>query len=256
MNLKHKPDGKVAIVTGAARGIGLAIASRLASDGYKTVLLDRDPAVTQAAGALQQAGHAVRSLQIDISDEASVLALPQALSDWWPLLAVLVNNAGISPKHDGKKREVIDMPLEEWRRVLDVNLTGTFLMTKACLPIMKENGWGRIVMITSQSARTRTPVPGAHYSATKSGMTGLARVLAGEVAAFGITVNCVAPGRIESEMTAAVGGDVNARLAATVPAGRMGRPEEVAATVAFLVSPDASYSTGAIIDVNGGSFMP
>lgn len=247
---------KVALVTGAARGIGLAIASRLASEGYQTVLLDRDPAVMQAAAVLQQAGHAVRGIEIDIASETQVLALPQALADWWPKVAILVNNAGISPKHNGKKHEVIDMPLEEWRRVLDINLTGSFLMSRLCLPAMKANNWGRIVMITSQAARTRTPVPGAHYSASKSGMTGLARVMAGEVAPFGITVNCVAPGRIESEMTAAVGAEVNARHAANVPLGRMGRADEVAGTVAFLASEDAGYSTGAIIDVNGGNFMP
>lgn len=251
----HSND-KVALVTGAARGIGLAITSRLASDGYRTVLLDRDPGVAQAASALQQSGHDVRSLEIDITDEAALLALPGALGDWWPKVAILVNNAGISPKHEGKKRLVIDMPVEEWRRVLEVNMTGTFMMTKACLPPMMANGWGRIVMITSQAARTRTPVPGAHYQATKSGMTGLARALAGEVASYGITVNCVAPGRVESEMTAAVDPAVNARLAELIPVGRMGKPEEVAGTVAFLVSTDASYSTGAVIDVNGGNFMP
>src|SRR5690606_28755554 len=108
-------------------------------------------------------------------------SLPQACRDWWPQLAIVVNNAGISPKHQGRKRDVLDMPIEEWRRVLDVNLTGTFLVTQTCLPTLVAAGWGRIIMITSQAARTRTPVPGAHYSATKSGMTGLARVLAGEV---------------------------------------------------------------------------
>jgi 3-oxoacyl-[acyl-carrier protein] reductase len=243
MNLSDK----VALITGAARGIGMAIATRLAREGYKVVMLDLNPQIEQAAQALEVAGYEVRPLRLDISDEAAVLTLPERLGDWWPKLAILVNNAGISPKHEGKK---------EWRRVLDVNLTGTFLITKICLPILKSQGWGRIVMITSQAARTRTPVPGAHYSATKSGMTGFARVLAGEVARFGITVNCVAPGRIESDMTAAVGGEVNAQHAASIPAGRMGRAEEVAAAVAYLVSEDASYSTGAIIDVNGGSFMP
>jgi 3-oxoacyl-[acyl-carrier protein] reductase len=249
-------NDKVALVTGAARGIGKAIAARLAREGHKTVMLDLNPEIEQAARSLQDAGYPVRPLCLDITDEAAVRALPDRLGDWWPQLAILVNNAGISPKHEGKKREVADMSLDEWRRVLEVNLTGTFLITKTCLPVLKSRGWGRIIMITSQAARTRTPVPGAHYAATKSGMTGFARVLAAEVASFGVTVNCVAPGRIESNMTAAVGSDVNAKHAASIPAGRLGRAEEVAAAVAFLASQDAGYSTGAIIDVNGGSFMP
>jgi 3-oxoacyl-[acyl-carrier protein] reductase len=249
-------DAKVALVTGAARGLGAAIAARLARDGHKIVLVDTNPEVQRTAGMLGEAGHQARAFCLDISDETSVRSLPGLLDDWWPELAILVNNAGISPKHEGHKREVADMPLEEWRRVIDVNLTGAFLVTRTCIPALKTHGWGRIVMITSQAARTRTPVPGAHYQASKSGMTGLARVLAAELARFGITVNCVAPGRVESQMTAAVGGDLNAQLAAAIPAGRYGQPEEVAAAVSWFVSRDASYSTGAILDVNGGNFMP
>jgi 3-oxoacyl-[acyl-carrier protein] reductase len=249
-------DGKVALVTGAARGLGLAIAQRLARDGYKLALVDLDPAVEDAARALCAAGGEARAIDLDIADEAAVSTLPDRLGHWWPQLAVLVNNAGISPKHEGRKREVADMALDEWRRVIDVNLTGTFLVTRACIPALKRHGWGRIVMITSQAARTRTPVPGAHYQASKSGMAALARVLAGELARFGITVNCVAPGRIESEMTGAVAPQVNAQLAAAIPAGRLGQPHEVAAAVSYFASKDASYSTGAIIDVNGGNFMP
>lgn len=140
--------------------------------------------------------------------------------------------------------------------MLDVNLTGTFLVTRTCLPALTSHGWGRIVMITSQAARTRTPVPGAHYAATKAGMTALARVLAAEVAAAGVTVNCVAPGRVKSEMTDGVDSAVNAGHAATIPLGRLGLPEEIAAAVAFLASDAASYLTGATLDANGGSFMP
>lgn len=251
-----KSSDKVALVTGAARGIGAAIAQRLACDGYKVVIVDVNPEIEQVARSMRDAGFPVRSICLDTTDEAAVLTLPQSLGDWWSSLAILVNNAGISPKHDGKKRNVADMSVEEWRRVLDVNLTGTFLVTKTCLPALTSRGWGRIIMITSQAARTRTPVPGAHYSATKAGMTGFARVLAAELAPFGVTVNCVAPGRVESSMTAQVSNEVNAQLAASIPAGRMGRAEEVAAAVAFFASEDASYSTGAVIDVNGGSFMP
>jgi len=246
----------VALVTGAARGIGAAIAARLARDGRKVAMLDADPAVEQAARGLQEKCCRVRPICLDIADRDAVLALPEHMGDWWPHLSILVNNAGISPKHNGRKSAIADMSFEEWRRVLDVNLSGTFLVTQTCLPPLTSHGWGRIIIITSQAARTRTPVPGAHYAATKAGLTGFARVLAAEVAAAGVTVNCVAPGRIESDMTAEAGGELNATLAQAIPLGRYGMAEEVAGAVAFLASGDAGYCTGSIIDVNGGNFMP
>lgn len=246
---------RAALITGAARGIGFAVARRLAREGHPVVLLDSSPDVARSAWELSDAGYAARSLHVDITDEAEVQTLPDRLGDWWTRLAILVNGAGISPKHEGRKRLVAEMPTGEWQRVLAVNLTGSFWVTRACLPSLCAHGWGRIVMITSQAARTRTPVPGAHYAASKAGLTGFARVLAGEVAAQGVTVNCVAPGRIESSMTAAVDSSVNAAHAQTIPAGRLGTAEEVAATVAFLISSDAGYLTGATLDVNGGSFM-
>lgn len=253
---------RVALVTGAARGLGLAIATRLGGAGHPVVLLDADPQVEQGAARLRAAGIDAWALCLDIAVEAQVVALPARLSalgagagGCWERLSILVNNAGISPKHQGRKRLVAEMPTDEWQRVLAINLTGSFLVTRACLPALCARNWGRVVMITSQAARTRTPVPGAHYAASKAGLTAFARVLAGEVAASGVTVNCVAPGRIHSEMTAAIDPQTNAELARMIPLGRLGRPDEVAATVAFLVSDGAGYLTGATLDVNGGNFM-
>ena len=176
--------------------------------------------------------------------------------DWYEHIAVLVNNAGISPKFEGRKRKVTDIPYDEWQQVINVNLTGTFLMSQKLVQPMMENQWGRVVMIASQAARTRTQVPSAHYQASKAAMVALARVLAQEVAPYGITVNSVAPGRIATQMTAQVSGAANADIADATPVGRMGTPQEVAAAVAFLCSPDAAYACGAIIDINGGHFMP
>lgn len=251
-------QGRVALVTGAARGLGYAIAHKLGRLGHPVVLADVNPAVEDSAAQLRQAGIAAQALQLDVADETAVRALPArlaAMGPHWDRLAILVNNAGISPKTQGKKRLVAEMPTDEWQRVMAINLTGAFLVTQTCLPALCAHGWGRIVMVTSQAARTRTPVPGAHYAASKAGLTGLARVLAGEVAYRGVTVNCVAPGRIASDMTAAVDPHTNATLAELIPIGRLGQPEEVAAAVAFLVSDGASYLTGASLDVNGGNFM-
>src|SRR5690606_32111715 len=155
-------------------------------------------------------------------------------------------NAGISPKVNGKKSHVIDMSVDEWNNVMNVNLTGLFLVTRACLQSMCNRGWGRIVMIASQAARTRTVVPGAHYQASKAGTVGFAAVPAGKVPQYGTTVTCVAPGRIESDMTSEVGTETNKNIATTIPAGRMGLPEEVAAAVAYFTSDQANYSIGAI----------
>lgn len=252
---EHSGTKPTALITGAAQGIGLAISKRLIQDGHPVIMTDRSPTIHAAGEALRALGPKVITAELDVSDTEQVLAIAELGGDLWSSLGVLVNNAGISPKHQGLKKKVIDMDLAEWIRVIDTNLTGTFRVIQACLPALIANRWGRIINITSQAARTRTPVPGAHYSASKAGITGLSRVLAGELAADGITVNCVAPGRIESQMTQAVASDTNADLAKQIPIGRLGLPQEVAAAVAFFASLDSTYITGTTLDINGGNFM-
>ncbi|MBD0271971.1 MAG: SDR family oxidoreductase [Acetobacteraceae bacterium] len=247
---------RVALVTGAARGLGAAIAARLAADGHPVVLADVLDEAEHAAAALRAAGHEARAIRLDVSDEAAVAGLPGQVGDWWGRLGVLVNNAGISPKPEGRARRVRETPTEEWRRVLEVNLTGAFLMSRACIPPMAARRWGRIVMVASQAARTKSRIAGAHYAASKSGLLSLARSLAVELGPEGVTANSVAPGRIDTPMARATAAGTNAAFLADTPLGRAGSPEEVAAAVAFLASDDASYLTGAILDVGGGSFMP
>jgi len=168
---------------------------------------------------------------------------------------ILVNNAGISPKHDGRKAPVARMGTEEWQRVLDVNLTGAFLCARACLPGMMERRWGRIVHIASQAGRTRSELSGAHYGASKAGLASLARTLACEVGELGITVNSVAPGRIDTPMAQTVSPEVNERYRAGIPVRRFGTPDDVAAAVSYLASEHAAFVTGVTLDVNGGAFM-
>ena len=246
---------KLALVTGAAQGIGLTISERLVDVGYSVAMLDINPSVMESAKLLASKGANAKGHVLDLSNLNSIRSLQALIGQSFKDLSVLVNNAGISPKHQGKKRQFIDIPLAEWQRVIDINLTANFLITQICLSPMMNNQHGRVINITSQAARTRTPVPGAHYAASKAGIAGYTRILAGEVAQYGITVNCIAPGRIETKMTAEVGDSVNAELAKSIPIGRLGKPQDVAAVVEFLVSDSASYLTGVTIDVNGGNFM-
>ncbi len=242
----------VAVVTGAARGIGRAVAARLATLGHTVALLDLDGAAAAAAAA--QIGETAIGIACDVADDAAVEDAFDAVARRCGPAGILVNNAGICPSYGGGAQPVETIDLGEWRRVLDVNLTGAFLCARAVLPGMKAAGWGRIVSFSSMGGRMRSQLSGAHYGATKAGLIGFTRVLAGQVGRFGITANCIAPGRIETAQSDDFG--AIEPFLAQLPIARLGQPEDIADGVAYLVSDAASYVTGTVLDINGGHFMP
>ena len=246
--------GLVALVTGAGseRGIGRHAALALARRGAKVVVTDVDgEGARRVAAGLEREGFPALGLDLDVTSKESVRAAVAAATARLGEPAILVNNAGISVKN-----AVVDIPEAEWDRVLAINLKGTFLCTQAVLPAMIRARYGRIVNVASVAGKWGGGVfGGAHYCASKAGVLGFSKTVAREVAAHGITVNCVAPGMIDTDIFGAASADVRSRLAEAIPLKRPGRPEEVAAAIAFLASAEAAYVTGEEIDVNGGFHM-
>jgi len=245
-------EGKVAIVTGASRGIGRAVAGRLFQAGARVVIADLEEASVESLASGESApDERLLAHIVDVADEHSVKTLIETTLKAFGRLDILVNNAGIM-----FRTRILNMTLDEWEKVIRVNLTGPFLCTMAVLPAMKENRYGRIVNISSSAGRSVSTLGGAHYTASKAGLLGLTRAVAKEVASWGITVNAVCPGLIDTPMVRQTTLETELKsFLKSIPVKRIGSPEEVGDLVVFLCSEKASYITGASIDINGGDLM-
>jgi 3-oxoacyl-[acyl-carrier protein] reductase len=243
-------QGRIALVTGAAQGIGRAIALELSRAGATLVLADINEAkLADVAAEIQAAGGQAEPFRLDVSSEESIKTAAKAILERFGKVEILINNAGIT--RDGL---MMSMKRADWDLVLAINLTGPFLLTQALLRPMIKNRWGRIVNMASVVGRAGQAGQ-VNYSASKAGLIGLTMSLAREVASRGITVNAVAPGFIETPMTAVLDEKQTSTMMAQIPLNRQGKAEDIARAIKFLVSDDAAYITGHVLDVNGGMLM-
>lgn len=241
-------DARVALVTGAAQGLGAAIARRLSQGGMTVSCVDRSPTIHDLVSELRAARCEAHAEVRDLAEATDAVGAVRSVVDRFGRIDVLVNNAGIGLY----RPNIQDLQPEEWQQVIDVNLTAPFLLAREALPIMKAAGWGRIINISSRAARVAIPGSDVSYPASKAGLIAMSRQLAMEGAKFGVTSNTICPGRFNTALGAPPPGlDVSQ----AIPVGRLGEPDEIGALVSFLVSDDAAYITGAVIDINGGAVM-
>lgn len=243
-------QGRIAFVTGASRGIGRACALKLAEAGARVVLAARDlERLSQVAEEIRSSGGQVYVVTVDMGSEESIRNAFKKTFDEFGPVDILVNNAGIT--RDGL---AMRMKPADWEDVLRVNLTGAFLACQQVIPHMLRQRWGRIINITSVVGEAGNAGQ-ANYVSSKAGLIGLTKSLAQELGSRNITVNAVAPGFIETDMTAGLRDDLKQKMLAAIPLGRFGKPEDVAYAVRFLASDEASYITGHVLRVNGGMYM-
>ncbi|HEV3140994.1 MAG TPA: 3-oxoacyl-ACP reductase FabG [Vicinamibacterales bacterium] len=241
--------GKVALVTGASRGIGRAVAQRLAEQGALVVAAARGDHAETCAKDLAAAGHRAEALTLDVTDHAALERVPADIVAKHGRLDVIVSNAGIT-----RDQLLMRMKRDDWDAVLATNLTATFVLAQAAMrPMLKQRG-GRIIAVSSVVGQMGNAGQ-TNYAASKAGLIGFAKSLAREVASRGITVNVIAPGMIETDMTAALPDQARTDLTAQIPLGRLGSPDDVAWAACFLASDEAAYITGHVIAVNGGMYM-
>jgi len=240
-------QGRVAIVTGGARGIGLAVARRMVASGAAVSIWDADPAKTEESRAALAAEGRVTAEVLDLTDEVAVAEATAKTAAAHGKIDVLVNNAGIT----GGNMPVTEIPPEQWRRVMEVNLTAPFLVARAVVPHLVASGWGRVVNVASVAGKEGNP-NAAHYSASKAGLIGLTKSLAKELATKGVLVNCVTPAAAKTDIFNQMTEQHIAFMLSKIPMGRFGGVEEVAAMVAWLASEECSFSTGAVFDLSGG----
>jgi 3-oxoacyl-[acyl-carrier protein] reductase len=241
---------KVALVTGASRGIGRAIAEQLAQDGYTVVGTATSEAGAESISAyLKDLDNGGCGMKLNVADEGSVSEVVKAIAEQFGAPQILVNNAGIT-----RDNLLMRMKADEWQDVIDTNLSALYRVSKACLRGMTKARWGRIVNITSVVGSMGN-IGQSNYAATKAGAEGFSRALARELGSRSVTVNCVAPGFIDTDMTRELSDDQRELMLGQIPLGRLGAPGEIAALVAFLCSDAAAYITGETVHINGGMHM-
>ena len=242
-------SGKVALVTGASRGIGRAIATQLAAQGALVVAAARGDHANDCVAEITGRGQRAESLSVDVTDAAALERVPGGIIERHGRLDILISNAGIT-----RDQLLMRMKREDWDAVLATNLTATFVLAQAAMrPMLKQRG-GRIIAISSVVGQMGNAGQ-TNYAASKAGLIGFAKALAREVASRGITVNVIAPGMIETDMTRELGEKGQETWATLIPLGRLGRVDEVAAAACFLASDEAAYITGHVLSVNGGMYM-